>query len=269
MEVIQITGLDIPELKIYQERTESRLMHFFEPEPGLFIAETELVLERAYKAGYEPFSMLVETGKQEKVLYMLSQWKGKNCDFPVYTGEEELLKSIAGFPLTRGVLCAMRRKKLPLLKQICEGCRRIAVLADVENPTNVGAIFRNAAALGIEAVVLTKGCTDPLYRRAIRVSMGTVFQIPWTVAERPEQIRDLGFEMAGFALRADTVSIDEISAKRPKKLAIVLGNEANGISEELLQCCDHTVKIPMFHGVDSLNVAAASAIAFWELAADK
>ncbi|MBE5871450.1 MAG: RNA methyltransferase [Lachnospiraceae bacterium] len=261
--VIRVAGLNVPELGIYQERTESGLLHYFEPNPGLFIAETELVLERALQRGYEPFSALVEEKKAEKILRMLS--KQGNLSVPVYTGEEELLKEIAGFTLTRGVLCAMKRKPLPSVAEVCKDSRRIAVLSDVENPTNVGAIFRNAAALGVDAVILTTDCADPLYRRAIRVSMGTVFQIPWTMADDLEELKKLGFVMTGLALRDDAVSFDGLDVAGIDKLALVLGNEANGIAPKILEQCEYTIKIPMYNGVDSLNVAAASAIAFWEL----
>ena len=261
--VIFVEDLENPELLIYKERTESGLLHFFEPKPGLFIAETGLVLERALNAGYEPVSVLVEKTKAEKIRQMLLE--RKTLSVPIFAGDPQILKQIAGFPLTRGVLCAMRRKPLPSVKEVCKDSRRVVVLSDVENPTNVGAIFRNAAALGVDAVVLTTDCADPLYRRAIRVSMGTVFQIPWTMADDVEELKNLGFAMAGLALRDDAVSLEELDMTGSDKLALVLGNEANGIAPDLLEQCEYTIKIPMDHGVDSLNVAAASAIAFWEL----
>lgn len=269
--IIPITDFMAPELDVYARLSENQLYHLYEPDAGIFIAESPNVIERALNAGYEPLSFLAET----RELYGDAQRILMRCEHtPVYTAESELLTRLTGFALTRGLLCAMRRKPLPTLEAVCAGARRIAVMERVMNPTNVGAIFRSAAALGMDAVLLTPGCSDPLYRRAARVSMGTVFQIPWTfldekISSWPEEgqkiLRQLGFRTAAMALRQDSVSVDHPALMAEERLAIVLGTEGDGLSEKTIADCDYTVMIPMAHGVDSLNVAAASAVAFWEL----
>lgn len=269
--IIPIMDFMAPELDVYARLSENQLYHLYEPDAGIFIAESPNVIERALNAGYEPLSFLAET----RELYGDAQRILMRCEHtPVYTAEFEILTRLTGFALTRGLLCAMRRKPLPTLEAVCAGARRIAVMERVMNPTNVGAIFRSAAALGMDAVLLTPGCSDPLYRRAARVSMGTVFQIPWTFLDEkicswPEEgqknLRKLGFRTAAMALKQDSVSVDHPALMAEERLAIVLGTEGNGLSEKTIADCDYTVMIPMAHGVDSLNVAAASAVAFWEL----
>ena len=262
--IIHITDFSDPALDIYARKTENQLLYREHPEEGVFIAESPKVVGRALDAGYRPVSVLVEDrhidGEAREILARVG-------DVPVYTAAFEVLKMLTGFPLTRGVLCAMRRKELPPLEEILLGATRIAVLENVMNPTNVGAIFRSAAALGMDAVLLTPGSSNPLYRRAIRVSMGTVFQVPWAFAPEnwQEKLKEMGFATAALALREDTLSIrDERLAKEPK-LALVLGTEGDGLADGTITSCDYTVKIPMTHGVDSLNVAAASAVAFFQL----
>lgn len=269
-DIIEITDFLAPELDVYARLTEAQLLNRHEPEKALFIAESPRVIERALDAGYEPVSLLVERkhidGQAKDVIARLG-------DIPVYTAEFEVLTQLTGYNLTRGALCAMRRPPLPQAEEICAGARRIAVLENVMNPTNVGAIFRSAAALNMDAVLLTPACSNPLYRRAVRVSMGTVFQIPWTFiggeGEWPsrgmELLGRLGFKTAAMALRDDTVSIEDPRLHAEERLAIVLGTEGEGLAPETIAKCDYTVRIPMAHGVDSLNVAAASAVAFWEL----
>ena len=269
--IIPIMDFMAPELDVYARLSENQLYHLYEPDAGIFIAESPNVIERALNAGYEPLSFLAET----RELYGDAQRILMRCEHtPVYTAEFEILTRLTGFALTRGLLCAMRRKPLPTLEAVCAGARRIAVMERVMNPTNVGAIFRSAAALGMDAVLLTPGCSDPLYRRAARVSMGTVFQIPWTFLDEkicswPEEgqknLRKLGFRTAAMALKQDSVSVDHPALMAEERLAIVLGTEGDGLSEKTIADCDYTVMIPMAHGVDSLNVAAASAVASWEL----
>ena len=269
--IIPITDFMAPELDVYARLSENQLYHLYEPDAGIFIAESPNVIERALNAGYEPLSFLAET----RELYGDAQRILMRCEHtPVYIAEFEILTRLTGFALTRGLLCAMRRKPLPTLEAVCAGARRIAVMERVMNPTNVGAIFRSAAALGMDAVLLTPGCSDPLYRRAARVSMGTVFQIPWTfldekISSWPEEgqkiLRQLGFRTAAMALKQDSVSVDHPALMAEERLAIVLGTEGDGLSEKTIADCDYTVMIPMAHGVDSLNGAAASAVAFWEL----
>ena len=269
--IIPIMDFMAPELDVYARLSENQLYHLYEPDAGIFIAESPNVIERALNAGYEPLSFLAET----RELYGDAQRILMRCEHtPVYTAEFEILTRLTGFALTRGLLCAMRRKPLPTLEAVCAGARRIAVMERVMNPTNVGAIFRSAAALGMDAVLLTPGCSDPLYRRAARVSMGTVFQIPWTFLDEkicswPEEgqknLRKLGFRTAAMALKQDSVSVDHPALMAEERLAIVLGTEGDGLSEKTIADCDYTVMIPMAHGVDSLNVAAASAVAFWQL----
>ena len=274
MKITQITDLHIPELEIYNERREVQLFHYYEPNPGLFIAESPNVILRALAAGYEPLSLLMEQREadSEKGREILKRIPDSAHEIPVYVSSNEVLSEISGFQLARGMLCAMRRRELPKMEELCRKARRIAVLENVVNPTNVGAIFRSAAALGIDAVLLTKGCSDPLYRRAARVSMGTVFQVPWTILEAadwPERtmegLRNMGYHTVAMALKEDSLRPDDEKLHQAEKLAIILGTEGEGLAADTIADCDGTVCIPMAHGVDSLNVAAASAVAFWEL----
>ena len=266
----EIKDFAAPELDVYARTSEVQLLRYYEPEPGVFIAESPKVIERALHAGYQPVSFLIEHKDLEREAGEILK---KYPDVPVYTAEYEILVKLTGFALTRGMLCAMRRNPLPLAEEICRNASRIAVLENVVNPTNIGAIFRSAAALHMDAVLLTGGCSDPLYRRAARVSMGTVFQIPWTYFDKKtawpgegmQLLKNMGFKTAAMALRDDSVGIDNQTLQAEEKLAIVLGTEGDGLSSQTIADCDYTVKIPMSHGVDSLNVAAASAVAFWEL----
>ena len=269
--IIKIKEFDAPELDVYARLPEVQLLRYYEPQPGLFIAESPKVIERALDAGYEPVSLLME---ERHIETEGSKVIPKCGDIPVYTAEFEVLTRLTGFKLTRGMLGVMRRKRLPDSRQTIADKRRIAILENVVNPTNVGAIFRSAAALGMEAVLLTAGCSDPLYRRASRVSMGTVFQVPWTMMDAKSCIwpqaamailKEEGFKTAAMALKEDTVSIDAPELFKEDKLAVILGTEGDGLADSTIADCDYTVKIPMMHGVDSLNVAAASAVAFWEL----
>lgn len=270
--MIEITDFDAPELDVYARLTEAKLLNKDHPEDGLFIAESPKVISRALDGGYEPVSVLVEKKQVLEDAETIAVL-GKCGNVPVYTAEFEVLTKLTGFKLTRGMLCAMKRRRLPGLQEICNGCDRIAVLENVMNPTNVGAIFRSAAALHMDAVILTGGCSNPLYRRASRVSMGTVFQIPWTFVNNsviwPEEgmkiLRELGFKTAAMALKEDSASIDDPELMKEDKLAVILGTEGDGLAPETIADCDYTVMIPMSHGVDSLNVAAASAVAFWQL----
>ena len=269
--IIEITDFTAPELDVYARLTEAQLLNRQEPEQGLFIAESPKVIDRALDAGYVPVSLLLE---RKHIAGQASGVIARCGDVPVFTAETEVLTELTGFRLTRGVLCAMRRPLLPSVEAVCAGARRITILENIMNPTNVGAIFRSAAALGIDAVLLTPACSDPLYRRAARVSMGTVFQVPWTYlgsdcAEWPhpgmERLRALGFRTAAMALSDNAVSIADPQLMAEEKLAIVLGTEGDGLAAGTIADCDYTVRIPMSHGVDSLNVAAASAVAFWQL----
>ena len=270
--MIEITDFDAPELDVYARLTEAQLLNKDHPEDGLFIAESPKVISRALDGGYEPVSVLVEKKQVLEDAETIAVL-GKCGNVPVYTAEFEVLTKLTGFKLTRGMLCAMKRRRLPGLQEICNGCDRIAVLENVMNPTNVGAIFRAAAALNMDAVLLTSACSDPLYRRSIRVSMGTVFQVPWTYIENKnvswtqggmDLLHEYGFKTVAMALRNDSVRIDDKKLHAEEKLAIILGTEGDGLAAETMADCDYTVKIPMSHGVDSLNVAAASAVAFWE-----
>jgi tRNA G18 (ribose-2'-O)-methylase SpoU len=303
--IIEIKDLDAPELQIYYNLNEAQLFHYFEPKPGIFIAESPKVIKRALDAGCVPMSFLMEKKHvktqakeilarceklQSQDIKQTDKMEAENgnssmaaehdipvctaeCEIPVYIAEIEMLAKITGYQLTRGMLCAMYRPTLPSVEQLCKNARRVAILENVVNPTNVGAIFRSAAALGMDAVLLTSACADPLYRRASRVSMGTVFQIPWTYFDKnacwPDGAMDvlhkLGYKTAAMALRDDSVSIDDEKMMAEEKLAIVLGTEGDGLADHTIADCDYTVKIPMTHGVDSLNVAAASAVAFWQL----
>ena len=270
--MIEITDFDAPELDVYARLTEAQLLNKDHLEDGLFIAESPKVISRALDGGYEPVSVLVEKKQVLEDAETIAVL-GKCGNVPVYTAEFEVLTKLTGFKLTRGMLCAMKRRRLPSLQEICNGCDRIAVLENVMNPTNVGAIFRSAAALHMDAVILTGGCSNPLYRRASRVSMGTVFQIPWTFVDNsviwPEEgmkiLRELGFKTAAMALKEDSASIDDPELMKEDKLAVILGTEGDGLAPETIADCDYTVMIPMSHGVDSLNVAAASAVAFLQL----
>lgn len=272
--IIEITNFSAPELDVYARLSEAQLVHFFEPDFGLFIAESPKVVERALNAGYEPVSMLVEKkhieGEAKDLIARVD-------NIPVYTAEFDVLTKLTGFQLTRGILCAMRRKHHSTVVDLCRSAHRIAILENVMNPTNVGAIFRSAAALNMDAVLLAPASSDPLYRRASRVSMGTVFQIPWTyLGEKGDEgsawpqpgialLKSLGFKTVAMALCEDSVSIDDPALLSEEKLAIILGTEGDGLASCTISDCDYTVKIPMAHDVDSLNVAAASAVAFWEL----
>nr|WP_207726307.1 RNA methyltransferase [Blautia intestinalis] len=268
--IIEINDFSAPELDIYARTSEVQLLRYNEPAPGFFIAESPKVIERACSAGYEPVSFLVEHKDLEGEAKELLE---RFPEIPVYTAEYETLVKMTGYALARGMLCVMRRRALSSIEEICQNARRIAILENVVNPTNIGAIFRSAAALHMDAVLLTSGCSDPLYRRASRVSMGTVFQIPWTYFDKkiswPDTgmhiLRELGFKTVAMALRDDSFSIDDPQLHAQEKLAIILGTEGDGLAAETIADCDYTVKIPMSHGVDSLNVAAASAVAFWEL----
>lgn len=269
--IIEITDFHAPELDVYARLTENQLLNRHEPEKGLFIAESPKVIERALDAGCIPVSLLLE----RKHIAGQAQHIVARCkDIPVYTADFDVLTQLTGFNLTRGALCAMRRPPLPTVEEVCSGARRIAILENVVNPTNVGAIFRSAAALNMDAVLLTPACSNPLYRRAIRVSMGTVFQIPWTFlgtndTEWPKPAMDIlkrmGFRTAAMALSDHAVNIDDPQLMSEEKLAIILGTEGDGLASSTIADCDYTVCIPMSHGVDSLNVAAASAVAFWQL----
>ena len=272
MNHISITTLEAPELDIYARLSEGQLFHYNEPKEGLFIAESQKVIGRALDAGYEPVSFLMEERHIETEGREILE-RPECAGVPVFTAPFDVLTRLTGFKLTRGMLCAVKRKKMPGSEEICAGARRIAILENVENPTNVGAIFRSAAALNMDAVLLTSACSDPLYRRAIRVSMGTVFQVPWTYIENKnvswpqggmDLLHEYGFKTVAMALRNDSVRIDDEKLHAEEKLAIILGTEGDGLAAETMADCDYTVKIPMSHGVDSLNVAAASAVAFWE-----
>jgi len=266
-DIIEITDFQASELDVYARLSEAQLLNRFEPEKGMFIAESPKVIERALNAGCVPVSCLIEKkhieGQGKDIL-------ARCGDVPVYTAEFDVLTQLTGFKLTRGMLCAMRRPSLPSVEDVCFNARRVVVLEDVMNPTNVGAIFRSAAALNMDAILLSPACSDPLYRRAIRVSMGTVFQIPWTFCEDwhgsgMETLKKLGFKTVAMALREDSLSIRDPRLADEKRLAVVLGTEGDGLANSTISNCDYTVRIPMSHGVDSLNVAAASAVAFWQL----
>ena len=264
--IIKIADFSDEALDFYAREKEAQLKHRPAHGRGMFIAESPIVIERALAAGYEPVSFLMEEAHIEK---QGRKFIAKYPEIPIFTAPFDVLTKITGFKLTRGMLCAMYRKELPSIESVCRMARRIAVLENVVNPTNVGAIFRSAAALSMDAVLLTPDCSDPLYRRAVRVSMGTVFQIPWSFLPDDEtyvsRLHKLGYKTAAMALRDDSVSIDDEKMMSEEKLAIVLGTEGDGLADHTIADCDYTVKIPMTHGVDSLNVAAASAVAFWQL----
>lgn len=272
-ELIELTDYNDPRLDVYARLNETQLRHYYEPNGGLLITESPKVTERALAAGCKPVSALVESsqavGEAAPVLENLPS------DLPVFTGSSDTIRKLTNIPMTRGLLCCMMRPALQKVEDLIAGMRRIAVLENVTNPTNVGAIIRSAAALGMEAVLLNHACSDPFYRRAARVSMGTVFQVPWTYLENTEtgkglhyvkMLQTLGFKTAALALRKDTVSISDPCLRREEKLAVILGAEGDGLTDETIDLSDYTIRIPMAHGVDSLNVAACSAVAFWELA---
>ena len=266
--VIEIEDLQAPELDVYARLTENQLVNRADPANGLFIAESPNVIDRALDAGCVPVSMLLERKHIEGQAAGIIARCG---DIPVYTAPLSVLTQLTGFPLTRGVLCAMRRPVLPSAETVCAGARRIAVLENIMNPTNLGAVFRSAAALSMDAVLLTPACCDALYRRCVRVSMGTVFQIPWTYLDCGwpgpglALLRSLGYRTAAMALSENALSIRDPRLRQEEKLAVVLGTEGDGLAKETIALCDYTVRIPMSHGVDSLNVAAAGAVAFWVL----
>ena len=271
--IIEITSFADPRLDVYARLTEAQLLNRFEPAKGMFIAESPKVIDRALNGGCRPVSLLME---RKDIEGSAAEIIARCPEVPVFTADREVLAQLTGYHLTRGVLCAMLRPPLPAVEDILQNARRIAVLENVMNPTNVGAIFRSAAALGMDAVLLTPGCSDPLYRRSARVSMGTVFQIPWTfigseITHWPEpgmtRLKNLGFRTTAMALKDDSLSIDDPRLAQTEKLAIILGSEGDGLTDSTIAQCDYTVRIPMYHGVDSLNVAAASAVAFWELRA--
>ena len=266
MNKIEITDLTLPELQVYTSLNEAQLLHYYEPASGIFIAESPKVIERALDFGCEPISILME----QKDLDTSGKNIVKQCqDTPVYTAKLEVLEQITGYKLARGMLCAMHRPAMPSAEEVCKNARRIAVLENVVNPTNVGAIFRSAAALNMDAVLLTSACSDPLYRRASRVSMGNVFLVPWTYlpegVDWTETLRQHGFKTAAMALREDSIRLNDPQLAREPKLAVVMGTEGDGLASNTIAHCDYTVMIPMTHGVDSLNVAAASAVAFYQL----
>lgn len=302
--IIQIESLEDRRLDAYVRLTEVQLRNRLEPEKGIFIAESEKVIVRALNAGYQPLSLLIPEHRLQRSAALIEQIEADFCseganagsaqlmdegsrsegnagvleqgDIPIFVAPSEEIEKLTGFELTRGVLCAMKRKPLPSLDELLRDARRVAVLEDITNHTNVGAAFRNAAALGFDAVVITPGCCDPLYRRAIRVSMGTVFQIPWTRFEGSvndwhdsgvDQLKRLGFTTVALALHDESVELDDACLQEPKKLAVLLGTEGDGLSQKTIEASDFVAKIPMRDGVDSLNVAAASAVAFWELRA--
>lgn len=269
--IVEISDFSASELDVYARLTENQLLCRADPQNALFIAESPKVIDRALDAGYEPISLLMERKHIEGQAKEIIERCG---NIPVFTSTLDVLTQLTGFPLTRGVLCAMRRKPLPDFREVIRNARRIAILEDVMNPTNIGAIVRSAAALNMDAILFTPACCDPLYRRAVRVSMGTIFQIPWAyIGESPadwpqagmNRLRELGFRTAAMALRDDSVRMDDKALMAEEKLAIILGTEGDGLSGSTIADCDYTVRIPMSHGVDSLNVAAASAVAFWQL----
>lgn len=286
---IELVGsLDDPRLEAFTALTDSQLRNKLEPEKGIFIAESEKVVTRALDAGLEPVAFLMEDRWLDVMDAALKRAKEVAPDAPIFVASRPVMEQITGYDVTRGALSAFRRKPLPTVEEVTAPARRIAVLEDITNAANVGSIFRSAAALGVDGVLVTPGCCDPLYRRSVRVSMGTVFQIPWTyigtdvkekgahgntghkggwAASGIPQLQARGFEVAALALTDNSISIDDPALKQTDKLAFILGTEGDGLADATIALCDHTVKIPMFHGVDSLNVGAASAVAFWELRA--
>lgn len=261
--IIEITDISVPELEVFAQLTEKQLRHKLEPEKGIFIAESGKVIELALAAGCEPVSLLMErkqlTGQGKNIL-------DRYDDVTVYTGDREVLAGLTGYRLTRGILCAMRRPQLPPVQQICAQASRVAVLDNITDAANVGGIFRSAAALGVDAVLVMRSCCDPLCRKAVRVSMGTVFQIPWTYIENGiAPLQELGFKTAALALREQAISIDDPKLMAEARLALIFGTEGYGLAQATIDACDYVVQIPMANDVDSLNVAAASAVTFWQL----
>ena len=279
MNTIEIKDIDAPELHVFSGISEVQLYRYYEPELGIFIAESANVIIRALEAGYEPLSMLVEKERLESEAAPVfaaieKSWGKQKLDsIPVYVAGHEIVTELTGYTLIRGLWMTLRRKSFSSVGDFCQGKNRIAVLDDIVNPTNVGAIIRSAAALGVDGVVLSHDSVDPLTRRSSRVSMGTVFQIPWTKAEKEESVGDnlirllqsYGYKTVAMALTEDSIGIEDEELKANEKIAIVLGTEGTGLPDEVIAACDYRVMIPMYHGVDSLNVAAASAISFWEL----
>ena len=279
MNIIEIRDINVPELDVFARLSEAQLYRYYEPEPGLFLAESAYVILRALEAGYEPLEMLVETDRLEveagPVFDMIEKKWGseKKESIPVYTAAGEILRDLTGYELVRGLWMVLRRRRETPLDEFCKDKHRITLLYDVVNPTNVGAITRCAAALGMDGVLLTYASVDPLTRRSARVSMGTVFQIPWTKAKKEESrgtalietLQTMGYKTVAMALTEDSTSVDNDEIRKNEKLAVLMGNEGNGLPAEVIDACDYRVMIPMFHGVDSLNVAAAGAISFWEL----
>ena len=271
MQIIQLTSLDHPGLDVYARLTEAQLRRRLEPEQGVFIAESPKVIATALDAGCRPLSLLME---RRHLPLFARQLEARCGDVPVYTADREVLARLTGYALTRGMLCAMRRPALPDVEAVCRNSRRVAVLENITDASNVGALFRSAAALGMDAVLVTPSCCDPFYRRAIRVSMGAVFQLPWAWIGQGEGqwpraglalLREMGFRTAAMALSGSSISIEEPRLAQAERLAVLLGSEGSGLSPETIACCDDTVRIPMAHGVDSLNVAAAGAVVFWQL----
>ena len=273
-ELIEVRDLEAPDLAVYARLTETQLRSRLEPEKGVFIAETAKVIHLALDAGYEPISLLMDRRKLEGQGRAILEKCG---DVPVYVGERDLLSKLTGYTLTRGLLCAFRRPAPKTPEEVCAGARRVAVLEDVTDSTNVGALFRSAAALGMDALLLSPACCDPLCRRSVRVSMGTVLLLPWArLGAGPEdwpgpglsRLRGLGFRLAALALREDSLGIEDPRLAKTDKLALLLGTEGDGLRSDTIDLCDDTVRIPMRRGVDSLNVAAAGAVAFWQLRAE-
>lgn len=263
MAVIEITSLEHPGVEVFSTLTEAQLRNRLDPQRGIFIAESPKVIRVALDAGYEPLALLCE---RKHIAGDAADIVERAGDIPVYTGERELLARLTGYTLTRGVLCAMRRPVPPTVESVCQGARRVVVIHGVVDTTNIGAIFRSAAALGMDAVLLTTDSCDPLNRRAVRVSMGSVFLVPWTWVDRPqEQLHGLGFRTVAMALTDRSVPLDYPALKQEPRLALLMGTEGDGLPRQAMEEADYVVRIPMAHGVDSLNVAAASAVAFWEL----
>ena len=275
MEIIRIESLQDPRVQMFTTLTEAQLRNRLEPQKGIFIAESPKVIAVALQAGYQPIAMLCEErhieGDARAIITMAEDARRKTAEgdggeaFPVYTGSRELLAKLTGYTLTRGVLCAMRRPEERRVEEVCSKARRVAVIHGVVDTTNIGAIFRSAAALGIDAVLLTRDSCDPLNRRAVRVSMGSVFLVPWTWIDNLGQLQTLRFRTAAMALSDDSISLDNPVLKQEERLAIIMGTEGDGLPQHTIAGADYVVRIPMAHGVDSLNVAAASAVAFWEL----
>ncbi len=271
MKLIYVDNLASENLRLFAGASETELLRYNEPELGYFIAESPNVIERALLAGYEVVAFLMEERYISMVEALFRKvYNTAEVDYPIYIAKSEVLQQITGFPMTRGMLALLRRKPMPSLAKLCENKNRIVILDDVMNPTNVGAIFRSAAALYMQGIILNRGCSDPLYRRASRVSMGTVFQIPWTTVEDKNvslisAVQALGFKTVAMALKEDSLELSDNRLQSEDKLAIVMGSEGYGLSQETIDSCDYTVMIPMSNGVDSLNVAAASAVAFYEL----